>query len=78
MTEKPKVPTEQPDPKAAASGGGAGEDRPGFDLGGAKDRSGAALSATTTPGGPKGDPSLGSGGSGSRGSGQGGTGIGGG
>lgn len=77
MTEKPKVPTERPDPAAAASGG-AGTDRPGFDLGGAKDKSGPGAGTTTVPGGPKGDPALGTSGSGSRGSGGGGTGMGGG
>ncbi len=74
MTEKPKVPTEHPDPKAASSGGG-GADRPGFDLGGAKGKTGGGSS--TIPGGPKGDPALGTSGAGSRGSGRGGTGMGG-
>ncbi len=41
-TGEPRVPTERPDPKAAARGPEAGaEDRPAFDLGGAKDRDGS-------------------------------------
>lgn len=55
---EPKVPTEHPDPKAAARGGGPGsEDRPGFDLGGAADTSGAT--GNVIPGGPRGDPASG-------------------
>lgn len=38
-SSEPRVPTERPDPKAAARKPEAGaEDRPGFDLGGAEDR----------------------------------------
>jgi hypothetical protein len=55
----PRVPTEQPDPKAAARDPGAGaQDRPGFDLGGAKGDANA-VGSTTIPGGPKGSPSSG-------------------
>ncbi len=50
----PKVPTEHPDPKAAASGG-SGRDRPGFDLGGAADRTGSEGLRN-----PKGSPAAGS------------------
>ncbi len=49
----PKVPTEYPDPEAAKSKPAAGGDRPGFDLGGAKDRSGPV---NTTPAGPHDTP----------------------
>ena len=39
---QPKVPTERPDPAAAARDPKAGaKDRPGFDLGGKKDSSGS-------------------------------------
>lgn len=43
------TPTEKPDPAAAEQGGG-GEDRPGFDLGGAADRTGG--SEGSPPGSP--------------------------
>lgn len=63
-SDGPKVPTERPDPKAAARDPKAGaEDRPGFDLGGAveeADRSG--VGSNTVPGGPKGDVTGGTGG----------------
>ena len=41
--------TESPDPKAAKQGG-SGEDRPGFDLGGAKDRSAGSADDASAPG----------------------------
>jgi hypothetical protein len=55
----PRVPTERPDPEAAARDPGAGaEDRPGFDLGGAvEDANG--VGSNTIPGGPKGSTSHG-------------------
>ena len=50
---------QNPDPKAAARGPKeGGEDRPGFDLGGAKDRTGTG--SNVVPGGPKGSPATGS------------------
>ncbi|HVL72162.1 MAG TPA: hypothetical protein VM434_09780 [Beijerinckiaceae bacterium] len=50
----PKVPTERPDPKAAARDPKAGaQDRPGFDLGGAVDKEPGGGKATI-PGAPKG------------------------
>jgi hypothetical protein len=54
-----KVPQERPDPKAASRDPGPGaEDRPGFDLGGAKaDKTG--VGSSTIPGGPKGSPATG-------------------
>src|SRR5215207_24191 len=60
----PKVPTERPDPKAAARDPAAGsEDRPGFDLGGAvEDKPG--IGSNTIPGGPKGSPATGTTGAG--------------
>jgi len=54
----PKAPTEHPDPAAAAQGG-SGQDRAGFDLGGAKDKD-AGGAGTTIPGGPKGGVGQGS------------------
>ena len=58
-----KVPTERPDPQAAARDPKAGsEDRPGFDLGGAADKSGTG--SNTVPGGPKGSASTGTTGTG--------------
>jgi hypothetical protein len=55
----PRVPTERPDPEAAARDPGAGaEDRAGFDLGGAvEDANG--VGSNTIPGGPKGSTSHG-------------------
>lgn len=55
----PRVPTERPDPKAAARDPGPNSrDRPGFDLGGAReDKTG--VGSGTIPGGPKGSPSKG-------------------
>ena len=41
--------TESPDPKAAKQGS-SGQDRPGFDLGGAKDRSAASTGDASPPG----------------------------
>ena len=53
----PRVPEEHPDPKEAARQPG-GEDRAGFDLGGAKEE-GTGVSSKTIPGGPKGSASHG-------------------
>ena len=55
----PRVPTERPDPEAAARDPGPGaQDRPGFDLGGAvEDANG--VGSNTIPGGPKGSTSQG-------------------
>jgi hypothetical protein len=52
----PHVPTERPDPEAAARDPGPGaKDRPGFDLGGAADESNKTqVGSGTIPGGPKG------------------------
>jgi hypothetical protein len=59
----PKTPAERPDPKGAARNPGFGaEDRPGFDLGGAKDKSGTG--SNVTPGGPAGSAAAGQTGSG--------------
>ena len=63
MTSDPKsgtrVPTERPDPEAAARDPGPGaEDRPGFDLGGAVDDT-SSVGSNTVPGGPKGSTSHG-------------------
>lgn len=44
----PSAPAEKPDP-AAAKQGGAGDDRPGFDLGGAKDRAAGAKDDAASP-----------------------------
>lgn len=51
----PRVPTERPDPEDAARNPRPGsQDRPGFDLGGAVDKSGATgVGSGTVPGGPK-------------------------
>ena len=55
----PRVPTERPDPEAAARDPGPGaEDRPGFDLGGAVDNANS-VGSNTVPGGPKGSTSHG-------------------
>ena len=60
----PKVPTERPDPKAAARDPGPGaEDRPGFDLGG-KVGDASTAGSDTVPGGPKGSASQGTTGTG--------------
>jgi hypothetical protein len=55
----PRVPTERPDPEAAARDPGPGsQDRPGFDLGGAVDEAGKnQVGSGTIPGGPKGSTS---------------------
>ena len=52
----PRVPTERPDPEAAARDPESGaQDRPGFDLGGAVDPSNKTqVGSGTIPGGPKG------------------------
>ena len=55
----PRVPTERPDPEAAARDPGPGaEDRPGFDLGGAVEDANS-VGSNTIPGGPKGSTSHG-------------------
>ena len=55
----PKVPAEHPDPKAAGRGG-SGQDRPGFDLGGAKGADNATgVGSSTIPGGPRSSPGAG-------------------
>jgi hypothetical protein len=64
MTEQrpggPKVPTERPDPKAAARDPGSGaQDRPGFDLGGAKGDNATGVGSGTIPGGPRSSPGTG-------------------
>ncbi|GGE54183.1 hypothetical protein GCM10007276_34080 [Agaricicola taiwanensis] len=56
---KPHVTTEYPDAAAAdAKPKGKAQDRPGFDLGGARDSDGPA-SGNIIPGGPESDPSVG-------------------
>lgn len=56
----PQVPTERPDPKAAARDPGPGaEDRPGFDLGGATEEEQTGSGSNTVPGGPRGTRSPG-------------------
>lgn len=57
----PRVPTERPDPEAAARDPGPGaKDRPGFDLGGAVNEENATgVGSNTVPGGPKGSTSNG-------------------
>jgi hypothetical protein len=56
----PKVPTEHPAPKAAARGPkSGGEDRPGFDLGGAKGDNATGVGSSTIPGGPRSSPGTG-------------------
>jgi hypothetical protein len=58
LFEENDVANQKPDPEAAARDPKAGaEDRPGFDLGGAKDRSGTG--SNVVPGGPKGSPAAG-------------------
>lgn len=52
---EPKVKTEHPDPKAAERKPEGGEDRPGFDLGGASEEGRTGGSKTTIPGGPRTD-----------------------
>ena len=66
-SDGPKVPTERPDPEAAARDPkGDAEDRPGFDLGGAVEEGNrSGVGSTTIPGGPKGDTPVGTGGGGS-------------
>jgi len=55
----PRVPTERPDPEAAARNPSPGsEDRPGFDLGGSVDEANT-VGSNTVPGGPKGSTSHG-------------------
>ena len=55
----PRVPTERPNPEAAARDPGPGaEDRPGFDLGGAVEDANS-VGSNTVPGGPKGSTSHG-------------------
>ncbi len=57
----PRVPTERPDPEAAARDPGPGaQDRPGFDLGGSVDESNKTqVGSCTIPGGQKGSTSHG-------------------
>ena len=57
----PRVPTERPDPEAAARDPGPGaQDRPGFDLGGSVDETNKTqVGSGTIPGGPKGGTSSG-------------------
>ncbi len=56
---EPNVPVERPDPAAASRPPkGGGEDRPGFDLGGASGDE-TAVGSNTIPGGPKGSTSSG-------------------
>ena len=55
-----KVPAERPDKKAAARDPKAGaEDRPGFDLGGAKGDNATGVGSSTIPGGPRSSPGTG-------------------
>jgi hypothetical protein len=55
----PRVPAERPDAGAASRPPkGGGEDRPGFDLGGATDEA-TGVGSNTVPGGPKGSPASG-------------------
>jgi hypothetical protein len=55
---EPNVPTERPDPEDAARNPGFhSEDRPGFDLGGAKDKSGTG--SNVRPRGPAASPANG-------------------
>jgi hypothetical protein len=49
---EPRVLTERPDREAAARTPRSGEDRPGFDFGGAKGEK-TGVGSTTVPGGPK-------------------------
>ncbi len=56
----PKVPTERPDPKAATrKPHEGGEDRPGFDLGGASGDNATGVGSSTIPGGPRTSPGTG-------------------
>jgi hypothetical protein len=56
---EPRVPTERPDPDAAARDPGPGaQDRPGFDLGGSVEDANT-VGSNTVPGGPKGSTSHG-------------------
>ena len=60
QTGGPKVPTERPDPKAAARDPGSdAEDRPGFDLGGATGDNETGVGSSTIPGGPRSSPGTG-------------------
>jgi hypothetical protein len=61
QNQGPRVPTEHPDPEAAARDPGPGaQDRAGFDLGGAVDESNKTqVGSSTIPGGPKGSPTSG-------------------
>ncbi|QFU17953.1 hypothetical protein [Microvirga thermotolerans] len=66
MTDKdkaePRVPTERPDPNAAARNPRPGsEDRPGFDLGGAAENDTDTVVSNGVPGGPRSDPAGGGG-----------------
>ena len=54
----PKVPTEYPDPAAAAQGSSGKQDRPGFDLGGSTP-DGRKGPVNTMPGGPVNPPAGG-------------------
>ena len=54
----PKVPTEYPDPAAAAQGSAGKQDRPGFDLGGSTP-DGRKGPVNTMPGGPVNPPAGG-------------------
>ena len=61
---EPEVATERPDPAAAAQKSeSGGEDRPGFDLGGARDATPGG-GKSTIPGGPKGSAASGTTGAG--------------
>ncbi|MCB5174930.1 MULTISPECIES: hypothetical protein [Microvirga] len=58
--QEPKVPTERPDPEVAdRKPEGGGEDRPGFDLGGASPENETGVGSSTIPGGPRGSVSNG-------------------
>ncbi len=61
QNQGPRVPTEHPDPEAAARDPGPGaQDRAGFDLGGAVDESNKTqVGSSTIPGGPTGSPTSG-------------------
>ncbi|HEX8164811.1 MAG TPA: hypothetical protein VF601_03375 [Beijerinckiaceae bacterium] len=58
MMDGPKVPTERPDPGAAARKPEDGQDRPGLDLGGAVDET-PGTGSTTMPRVPLGSPGSG-------------------
>ena len=51
---RPNVKAEHPDPEAAARNPQDGEDRPGFDLGGASEEGRKGGPKNTIPGGPRG------------------------